>query len=211
MLGIIHFGTFLITGILLNLTPGTDTMYVLGKSLSGGKQLGYLSALGIGTGSLVHTLFAGFGLSIVLKESQIAFNIVKYLGAVYLAYLGVKLIMKAKNEKFDLTAVETQDKYFKTYISGVFTNILNPKVALFYLAFLPQFIDSNYEYNFLSFIVLGVIFTMTGTIWCLILAKFSSKFSQKIKTNIKIKKSVDRLTGFIFILIGIKLALGKLK
>lgn len=96
MFGIINFGAFLISGILLNITPGTDTMYILGRSVSNGRVAGYLSALGIGTGSVIHTLFAAFGLSIILAESELAFGIVKYIGAVYLVFLGIKTFLKGK-------------------------------------------------------------------------------------------------------------------
>src|SRR5690606_23925136 len=97
----------------------------------------------------------------------------------------------------------------KIYISGILTNVLNPKVALFYLAFLPQFIDPDYSSSYISFILLGVAFTATGTIWCLILAVFSSSLSDRIRKNYKIKLWLDRITGLVFISLGIKLASGK--
>lgn len=207
MFGIINFETFLIAGIILNLTPGADTMYILGRSISQGKKAGILSALGISAGSIFHVLMATFGLSMILTKSIIAFEILKYLGAIYLIFLGVKLLSNNSKEKFVIEKDLTKFDNKKIFISGVLTNILNPKVALFFLAFLPQFIDPNYGNSALSFLILGFTFLCTGTIWCLLLAIFSSRLSKKIRENYKIKFWLDRFTGGIFILLGIKLAL----
>jgi len=209
MFGIINFETFLIAGIILNLTPGADTMYILGRSISQGKKAGILSALGISTGAIFHIIFATLGLSIILAKSAIAFEIVKYLGALYLIFLGIKVIFKKADEKFKLDSKNEILNYKKIYFSGILTNILNPKVALFFLAFLPQFIDPNYVQNSLPFLILGITFLLTGTIWCLILALFASKLSNRIRKNYKIKTYLDKITGGIFIALGIKLALIK--
>lgn len=206
MFGIINFGAFLLAGILLNLTPGADTMYILGRSISQGKKAGILSALGISTGSIFHIVFATLGLSILLAQSALAFEIVKYLGAAYLIFLGVKLIIQNSPKGFKLDLEPETINYRKVYLSGVLTNVLNPKVALFFLAFLPQFIDPNYVKSPVPFLILGLTFLLTGTIWCLILAIFASKLSNKIRQNYKIKTWIDRVTGCVFILLGIKLA-----
>ncbi|MBU3026364.1 LysE family translocator [Zobellia galactanivorans] len=208
MFGISNFETFLIAAILLNLTPGADTMYILGRSISQGKKAGVLSAIGISTGSLFHCIIAAFGLSIVIAKSAIAFSIIKYLGAAYLIFLGVRALMTKSRNKFE---VEQMDKKKtsnrKIFVSGILTNILNPKVALFFLAFLPQFIDPNFATNSLPFIILGLTFITTGTIWCLALALFSARLSNRIRKNYKIKTWLDKITGGIFIALGIKLAL----
>ena len=141
MFGITNFTAFLLAGILLNLTPGTDTIYILSRSISQGKKAGLLSALGISAGCLVHTLFAAFGLSIVLSQSAAAFDTVKYMGALYLIYLGLKTIFTRRPHGFDLDAIQTRDSDSRIFLSGMLTNVLNPKVALFFLAFVPQFID----------------------------------------------------------------------
>lgn len=209
MFGIINFETFLIAGILLNLTPGADTMYILGRAISQGKKAGILSALGISTGAIFHVIFATLGLSIILAKSAVAFMIVKYLGAAYLIYLGVKSLgFRAKGQlELETKAEHVGNK--RIYMSGILTNILNPKVALFFLAFLPQFIDPNYAQSSLSFLVLGLTFLCTGTIWCLTLALFASRLSDRIRRNYKIKVWLDRITGGIFIMLGIKLALSE--
>lgn len=209
MLGIINFETFLIAGIILNITPGADTMYILGRSIAQGKKAGVLSALGIITGALFHVIFATLGLSIILAKSALAFQIVKYVGAAYLIYLGIKMLLSKQSGNFELSTSNQETNYKKIYVSGILTNILNPKVALFFLAFLPQFINPNYENTSLSFLLLGITFLATGTIWCLLLAFFSARLSTSIRKNYKVKTWLDRITGGVFIALGIKLALSK--
>lgn len=209
MFGIINFEAFLIAGILLNLTPGSDTMYILGRSISQGKKAGLFSALGISSGALIHTIFAALGLSMILTQSATAFNIVKYLGAIYLIYLGIKAITSKENRGFELKDDIKLISNRRIYLSGILTNVLNPKVALFFLAFLPQFIDPNYANSTISFIILGLAFVTTGTIWCLILALFSAKLTSRIKENYKLKGWLDKFTGVVFIFLGIRLALQK--
>ena len=209
MFVIINFEAFLIAGLILNLTPGADTMYILGRSIAQGKKAGILSALGISTGAIFHIIFATLGLSIILAKSAMAFEIVKYLGAVYLIFLGIKTIFKKAGEKFKLNKETETANYKKIYFSGIMTNLLNPKVALFFLAFLPQFIDPTYVKSSLPFLILGITFLLTGTIWCLMLALFASKLSDRIRKNYKIKMWLDKITGGIFVALGIKLALMK--
>ncbi|MBG6129382.1 RhtB (resistance to homoserine/threonine) family protein [Aquimarina sp. EL_43] len=210
MFGILNFGTFILAGILLNLTPGADTIYILGRSISQGKKSGVISALGISSGALLHCIFAALGLSILLAKSATAFSIVKYAGAAYLMYLGIKsLLTKSTAIAEVIKEKETAKNYKKVYISGVLTNLLNPKVALFFLAFLPQFINPDYAKSAIPFLILGLTFVTTGTIWCMILAFFSAKFANKIRENSKVKFWMDKTTGVLFILLGIKLALSK--
>ncbi|MEH0154098.1 LysE family translocator [Limibacter armeniacum] len=209
MFGIINFEAFLIAGIILNLTPGADTMYILGRSISQGKKAGILSALGISTGELVHCIFAALGLSIILAKSAIAFMAVKYLGAAYLIYLGIKTLFSKTKEDFKVDTSQESTNYKKVFLSGIFTNILNPKVALFFLVFLPQFIDPNFAQSPIPFLILGLVFLATGTVWCLILALFASKMSTRIRENYKFKIWLDKITGGIFVLLGIKLALSE--
>lgn len=210
MFGIISFEAFLIAAILLNLTPGADTMYILGRSISQGKKAGVLSALGISTGSLIHCIVAAFGLSVIIAKSVIAFSTIKYLGAAYLIFLGTKAIITKSRDEFEVEQVdEKKTTNRKIFVSGILTNILNPKVALFFLAFLPQFIDPAHTKNSWPFMMLGLTFIATGTIWCLALALFSAKLSDRIRKNYKIKIWLDRITSGIFIALGIKLALSE--
>ena len=208
-MGIENFETFVLAGILLNLTPGADTMYILGRSISQGKKAGIYSALGIASGALLHSAFAALGLSIILAKSAFAFELVKYAGAAYLIYLGVRMLLSRAGGEFELKKETREVSFRKIYVSGIFTNLLNPKVALFFLAFLPQFINPAYAASPLPFVLLGMTFITTGTIWCLVLAFFAARLSQKIRENYRVKVWLDRVAGGLFVGLGIQLALSK--
>jgi RhtB (resistance to homoserine/threonine) family protein len=205
MYGIENYIGFIVAGILLNLTPGADTMYILTRSITQGRKAGIYSVLGITSGGLIHTTFAAFGLSIILAKSALAFSIVKYIGVAYLVYLGIKMITE-RNNLFDNKSqkIETTD-LFKIYRQGLLTNVLNPKVALFFLSLLPQFINPHYATGPIPFLILGVTFMTTGTIWCLILAYSASFITNTLRDNDRIGKMMQKISGFIFILLGIKI------
>jgi RhtB (resistance to homoserine/threonine) family protein len=211
MTGIIHFETFLLTGILLNLTPGNDTIFILTQSIGQGKKAGIISALGIGTGSLIHTILAAFGLSIIIAKSIFIFNFIKYLGAAYLIYIGFKMLTDKSQLQTNDAVTSIDVDYYKIYRDGILTNILNPKVALFFIAFLPQFIDPTLKNTVLPFLTLGATFITTGTIWCLILATFASAIFRKLKTNNKVSTYVNKVCGLTMIGLGIKVALTEQK
>src|ERR1700719_1317789 len=173
MFGIHDFGLFLAAGILLNLTPGPDTVYILGRSVAQGREAGIASALGICVGSIFHTCAAALGLSAILATSALAFGAVKLLGGAYLIFLGTKKILD-RRKHLSLPSNFRRRTTTAAFRQGIFTNILNPKVALFFLAFLPQFIDRSSNSKVLAFLVLGFTFITTGAIWCLILAWFAS-------------------------------------
>jgi len=207
MTGIVHFETFLVAGILLNLTPGNDTIFILTKSIGQGKKAGIISAVGIASGSVVHTILAAFGLSIIIAKSILLFNIIKYLGAAYLLYIGYKMLTNRTQLNTDSVKPTELVNYKKIYRDGFFTNILNPKVALFFIAFLPQFIDPTFRNTILPFLLLGTTFITTGTIWCLILAIFASGIFAKLKGNKKVSTYINKICGLTFIALGIKVAL----
>ena len=207
MLGIQHYETFLLAGILLNLTPGNDTIYILSRTIAQGRKAGIMSVLGIATGSLFHTLLAAVGLSVIISQSPVLFNIIKYAGAAYLFYIGIRMILSRSSVvKLD----QPQDeKYMVIYWQAVVTNVLNPKVALFFISFLPQFIDPAYANHYISFIVLGLSFTITGTLWCLILAFFASVISSAFIKNTKAGNYLNKACGFVLVALGIRVALTK--
>lgn len=207
MIGIIHFETFLITGILLNLTPGNDTIFILSKSIGQGKKAGIVSSLGIATGSIVHTLLAAFGLSLIIAESILLFNLIKYAGAIYLCYMGYKMLTNKIGFQTSEIKKAAIVNYWKIYRDGIFTNLLNPKVALFFIAFLPQFIDPNLKETILPFVTLGTTFITTGAIWCFTLAIFASSIFSKLKDNKKIANAINKVCGLALIGLGIKVAL----
>jgi threonine/homoserine/homoserine lactone efflux protein len=207
MIGINHYEAFLLAGILLNLTPGNDTIYILSKSIAHGRRAGIMSALGIGSGTVVHTLFAALGLSIIISKSILIFSIIKYLGAVYLVYIGIKMVIDKSRLQFKDSENSTGKKSLIIYRDAALTNILNPKVAMFFIAFLPQFIDPTYKSSIFPFITLGLTFTFTGTLWCFVLAFFSSRVFLKLRNNIKLSSYLNKTCGTILIGLGIKIAL----
>ena len=212
MFGIENYLGFILAAILLNLTPGTDSMYIITRSISQGQTAGFYSVLGIISGILVHTLLAALGLSVLLANSPTAFMIVKYIGASYLCYLGFKMLTSKNSNSIANNLSKDQDVAsqkavdgWQIYKQGVLTNTFNPKVALFFLAFFPQFIDASYAYGMLSFLMLGLTFATTGFIWCLCLALLASKFSKKLRENPKIESMMNKISGVVFMGLGIKL------
>jgi threonine/homoserine/homoserine lactone efflux protein len=206
MAGIFHFETFLITGILLNLTPGNDTIFILTKSIGQGRKAGVISALGIGTGCLVHTILAAFGLSLVIAKSIFLFNVIKLAGAVYLLYIGFKMFTDQSLMKVSNVSMNKPVNYVIIYRDAIFTNVLNPKVALFFIAFLPQFIDPTFKNTVLPFLALGVTFITTGTTWCLVLATFAAGIFKKLKSNQPVSQAINKICGLTLIALGIKVA-----
>jgi threonine/homoserine/homoserine lactone efflux protein len=205
--GIHDFTAFLIAGILLNLVPGNDTIYIISRTISQGKKAGLLSVLGIATGSLIHTTLAAFGLSLIIAKSIMVYTAMRYIGAAYLVYLGVKLLISKTSA---LTMLPVQQKPLRSiYYQGVLTNVLNPKVALFYISFLPQFIDPAYSKPYISFLLLGLTFTTTGTIWCMFLTMFATVISKILKKKRIVAGLVDKLCGLTLVGLGIKVALTK--
>jgi threonine/homoserine/homoserine lactone efflux protein len=205
MFGIHDFALFLASGILLNLAPGPDTAYILGRSIAQGRAAGVASALGIMVGSIFHTCAAALGLSAFLATSAWAFSAIKLMGGGYLVFLGIKLILEGR-EQFRMPSGFGRSNSGAAFRQGVFTNLLNPKVALFFLAFLPQFIDPASEAKIPAFLVLGLTFVTTGTIWCLILARFAAAFSQRLRRNRTIGQWVNRAIGSLFVFLGVRLA-----
>jgi RhtB (resistance to homoserine/threonine) family protein len=208
MFGIHGFGLFLAAGILLNLTPGPDTAYILGRSIVQGREAGVASALGICVGSIFHTCAAALGLSAILATSALAFGAIKLLGGAYLIFLGIKMLLDRRKD-LSLPSNFRRRTTTAAFRQGILTNVLNPKVALFFLAFLPQFIDPASNIKVLAFLILGFTFVTTGTIWCLILAWFASAFSERLRTNETIAQWLNRTAGALFVFLGLRLATAK--
>src|SRR6202790_1188027 len=205
MLGIHDYWLFVAAGVFLNLTPGQDTLYILGSSIAYGRRIGLASALGVSTGCIVHTLAAAVGLSAILATSASAFIAVKLAGAAYLVYLGIRYLMAPARELAG-TERAAPGHAWKAFRQGIVTNVLNPKVALFFLAFLPQFIDSATPSKMTAFLLLGLTFVMTGTIWCLMLAWFAAAFSARLRGNAAVSAILHRPVGSLFIFLGLRLA-----
>lgn len=209
MNGIINFETFLITSIILNITPGNDTIFILTKSIAQGKKGGIISALGITTGSIIHTVLAALGLSIIIAKSIIIFNIIKYAGAIYLIYMGYKMLTEKSKLDTDNVIRSNDINYFKTFRDATVTNFLNPKVALFFISFLPQFINPDDKNTVIPFLLLGSTFIISGLIWCLILVFFSSSIFSKLKHNKKMSYYINKFCGLALVGLGIKVAFNK--
>ncbi|MBN2126232.1 MAG: LysE family translocator [Deltaproteobacteria bacterium] len=206
MFGVQDFFVFLIAGITLNLMPGPDTMYILGRSLAQGRQAGVFSVLGISTGILGHTTAAAFGLSAVLVSSTFVFGLIKWAGAVYLVYLGVQMFRHTPGRIQEDRGEAARAGLWAIYRQGVLTNLLNPKVALFFMAFLPQFVSADRASSPVPFLFLGCVFVCTGTLWCLFLAAVAAKASQALRTTSRSLTIGRRITGGIFVGLGIRLA-----
>ena len=208
MLGIHDYWLFVATGVLLNLTPGQDTLYILGRSIAQGRQIGVASALGISAGSIVHTLGAALGLSAVLATSASAFVVLKVIGAAYLVYLGVRMLM-ARTAALGSTDIAGLVNVWTAFRQGMLTNILNPKVALFFLALMPQFIEADSATKVGAFLVLGLTFLTTGTVWCLVLALGASRVRSFFADRPRALQGFSRASGALFIFLGLRLAASK--
>ena len=209
MFGIVNYQVFITSCIILALIPGSDTMFILGKSIMNSRKSGVYSALGICSGILVHTFLAAFGLSLILKNSLTAFNVVKFLGAMYLVYMGIKSI-KSKESLLVTEGATSKENLKKSFFQGMITNILNPKVALFFLAFLPQFVDTTNSYGALPFAILGLTSFVISGIWCVSLSIFASFIAVFLKKNQNFGKVINKISGTIFIVLGINLLRAKI-
>ena len=196
---------FISASFLLWITPGQDTIYIITRSISQGKLSGIVSALGIGTGALGHVFLASTGVSFIILTSPMLFLTIKILGGVYLIYLGITSVL-SKPQNIENFHVE-HDTLSKIYRKGILVNILNPKVALFFIAFLPQFLDTQTDTY--SIILLGLTFVIGGTIYCIFVALFASSFSLKLRENKSIKSYFDKISGLVYITLGLKVLLAK--
>jgi threonine/homoserine/homoserine lactone efflux protein len=208
MAGIHDYWLFVATGVLLNLTPGQDTFYILGRSIAHGTRAGIASAFGITVGSTIHTILAALGLSAILATSASAFTIVKLAGAAYLVYLGVRMLA-APPAAAPATGGASGAGVITAVRDGVFTNVLNPKVALFFLALMPQFIDPESPAKVTAFLVLGLTFITTGTLWCLTLAVCAGRLRGFFVRHPRGWRTVAQSAGGLFVLLGLRLAMSK--
>ncbi|MDE7314140.1 MAG: LysE family translocator [Mucispirillum sp.] len=201
MADITNYYGFILAVIMLSLTPGADTVFILTKSITGGYRQGIASVAGIVCGLFVHTILASFGLSVILMTSALLFNIVKIAGAVYLIYLGIKAL-KSKSS-ININKENVSPSFFIVFRQGFFTNILNPKVALFFLALLPQFVKSNAE-SPVPFLILGLTFIFIGSLWSLFLVWASARISNTLRHS-KFSYYLNKTAGVIFIVLGLNI------
>ena len=206
LLGIHDLWLFVVSGLLLNITPGPDTLYIVGRSSMQGGRAGAVAALGIGAGTLVHILAASLGLSAILAASATAFTVVKMIGAAYLVYVGISLL-RSRSRAPAVGAAYVPATMRTVFLQGFLTNVLNPKVALFFLAFLPQFVASDAPSKPLAFLFLGAIFDLNGTGWNLLVAWSTARLSVRLTGLGAYKTWFHRAVGGLFVFVGMKLAL----
>jgi threonine/homoserine/homoserine lactone efflux protein len=198
---------FLTAAVLLAIAPGPGMLYVLTRSLAGGKREGVLSALGTFLGGMVHVLAAALGISIVLARSAAAFATVKYLGAAYLCFLGVRMILDARKEQYNLvTTTEFLGRARNPLWQGVATEVLNPKTALFFLSFIPQFVERSHGHVFLQFVALGTISVILNTTADMIVIALAGPLGTLIRSSPTFRRRQRTVTGAIMIGLGAYLA-----
>ncbi len=200
--------SFLGASIILSLMPGPDNIFVLIESLTKGKQNGIAISFGLSLGILVHTLAAATGLSLIIQKSAIAFSFVKYFGAIYLFYLAYKALKENKSEINIETSLSNQTKFSKLVKKGFLMNISNPKVSLFFIAFLPQFITLNGINITLQMIILGLIFMLQALVVFSLIAVLSSKLTRFVN-NPKFWRITKWSKVTVLSILGMTLALSK--
>jgi threonine/homoserine/homoserine lactone efflux protein len=209
MLDIRDLTVFAGAALLLNLTPGPDTLYVASHAAARGARTGAVAALGIGAGCLVHVLAAALGLSALLLASERAFAAIRFLGAGYLIWVGLGLLRAPGPSAATAAAAVPAAAPGRVFWGAALTNALNPKVALFFLAFLPQFVAPDGPHRTASFLVLGLLFDLSGTLWLLLVAAFAARATRRDGAPGPLARGLGRVTGALFVLLGLKLALAR--
>lgn len=207
-----RFALFLTAAVLLAIAPGPGMLYVLARSLAGGKREGVLSALGTFLGGMVHVFAAALGVSIILAKSALAFATVKYVGAAYLCFLGVRMILDARREKLNAPAEIAEDicqsvKPARNPLwQGVATEVFNPKTALFFLSFIPQFVNRGGGHVFLQFVALGTVSVVMNTTADLLVIALAGPLGERIRSSATFRRRQRTVTGAIMIGLGTYLA-----
>ncbi len=200
---------FLTTAFILNITPGPDMIFLVSKTISHGKKAGFATILGLGTGAMVHTLFVSLGISIIIAKSIIVFTLIKYIGAAYLLYLGISTFFYGRITFANIQKSKKEMSFIRSFYQAVIIDISNPKVALFFIAFLPQFYRNNGSTQFSQFMTLGLIIVLIGFIIESIIVMASDKIASVLKTKPIAAKILDNMLGVLFIALGIKLLFEK--
>jgi threonine/homoserine/homoserine lactone efflux protein len=208
-----RFVLFLTAAVLLAIAPGPGMLYVLARSLAGGRREGVLSALGTFFGGMVHVFAAALGVSIILAKSAMAFATVKYIGAAYLCFLGVRMILDAREEKANAPDAISQEvpTARNPLWQGVATEVLNPKTALFFLSFIPQFVNRGGGHVFQRFLALGTISVVMNTTADLMLIALAGPLGECIRSSSTFRRRQRTVTGAIMIGLGAYLATSESK
>lgn len=197
---------FLLASIALNIAPGPDLLYILTKTIRHGKKVGFASAVGVCTGALFHVFIASLGLSAILVSSSLAFSFVKYIGAAYLLYLAFQAF-RSSGYDFQIDVLtEKPESVFQAFKQGVLIDILNPKVAIFFMAFLPQFLREDAGSVSVQLFYLGLIVIVVAIIVEVLYVLATDKISAKLRSSKRFSIWLDRTVGVVFAGLGIKLA-----
>jgi threonine/homoserine/homoserine lactone efflux protein len=210
MFGIHDLPLFIASSLVLNITPGPDTAYIVGRSAQLGWRGGAAAAIGISCGCLVHVCASAAGLSALLAASSATFTAVKWLGAAYLCFIGIKMLLSPENSPApdaERQRGEGARSLRRVFWQGALTNVLNPKVALFFLAFLPQFVTVDSTHKGLAFLSLGAIFIFNGTLWCLGVAAVAARTANRLRGSGRAMAWINRALGTMFVYLGARLAL----
>ena len=209
ILGISNFELFLVAVLLLNATPGPDTAYIVGRSIAQGRSAGLMSALGISAGCCIHALASAIGLSAILAASATAFTFIKLAGGAYLIYLGIRMVLGRQVDP-SMTGMKSDVRSLKMiFLQAMVTNVLNPKVILFFLAFIPQFVRTDAPQKTAAFLLLGVAFAAISMCWNSGTAFLAGTLARRAGRNPRVKLWLERLVGATFMALGAKLALTK--
>ena len=197
-------GLFLIASALLTIAPGPDIVYVLTRGITQGRRAGFAAALGFATGVIFHTALAALGIAALIRSSEFAFSLVRYAGAAYLIYLGVRTLLS--QGALQPGSDDTSISLWSVYKQSVIGNALNPKVTLFFLSFLPQFINVNAGHVELQMVSLGVLFMLQTVLIFGAIAFFSGSIGDRLRSNPSIANRLNIFAGVVFIALGIRVA-----
>jgi threonine/homoserine/homoserine lactone efflux protein len=205
-LGIIDLPLFIAAGLLLNITPGPDLLFIVGRATAQGVRAGVAAALGVAAGCLVHTAAVALGMAALLAASSTAFEVIKLAGAGYLAWLGARLLL-ARQAPVPAAAPAAADSAGAAFWQGFITNALNPKVALFFLALLPQFVAPQASSKALALAVLGVIFALNSLLVIVPVAWAAGRLGARLQRADSARRWLDRALGVLFLGLAVRLAL----
>ena len=211
-LGIVHSGLFCAAVLLLNVTPGPDTAFIVGQSVAHGRKMGILSALGISAGCLVHTAALALGLSALLAASAGAFLVVKVVGAIYLCVLGLRMIVATRQRRPNgsiTEAVGTVPSSRRAFVRGLLTNVTNPKVFLFFLSFIPQFVDAGSPSKSMAFVVLGLLLVAISTVYNAAVAWLAGSLTRRMRSAPRLRAWLERSIGAAFVALGVRIVFAR--
>lgn len=208
MFEIINFGFFIIAVLLLNATPGPDTAYIVVRSVAQGRRAGLMSAVGISADCCVHALACAVGLTAVIAASATVFVVVKFFGAAYLVYLGVRMLLSKEKAAYAAASDVAQGQpraLRQLLLQGFTTNLLNPKVVLFFVSFFPQFISPGNASHVTAFLILGAVFVVMSLAWNCMVAWIAGSVTQRLSGTRGMKVWLDRVVGCAFVGLGLRL------